>query len=172
MESSFLITPGKEYKKSFENYVLAYKEAGDNYYYNKYKRALENFDNYLKELQDYSKGIDLHPGDVQTSTLWLIQNDEVVGVVRIRHKEVECAGHIGYDISPAYRNRGYGARILKLALKRASEIGIKKAIVNCEIDNIPSKKIIEKNNGELLGIIFDEEERVHLYTYSITTADN
>lgn len=36
------------------------------------------------------------------------------------------------------------------------------------IDNIASKKIIEKNNGKLLGTIFDEEENEHLYRYVIT----
>ena len=172
MKNSFLVEPDKAYKKSFENYVLEYKKINDNFYYYKYKKALENFDEYLKDLYNYSKGIDLLKGEVQTSTFWLIDNEEVVGVVRIRHQEVECAGHIGYDISPAYRNKGYGTNILKLALERAAKIGIKRAIVNCNIDNIPSKKIIEKNNGELLGIIFDEEESVSLYEYSVPTISN
>lgn len=172
MKNPFLVEPSMEYKKSFEKYVLAYKKAKDNYYFNKYKKALENFDEYIRDLHNYSKGMDLQPGEVATSTLWLIDNDEVVGVVRIRHQEVEYAGHIGYDISPSYRNKGYGVRILELSLEKAAKIGIKKAIVNCKIDNIASKKIIEKNNGELLGIIFDEEEKEHLYKYSIQTTDN
>lgn len=169
MKNSFLVEPNNEYKKSFENYVLAYKKINDIHYINKYKKALENFDEYLNDLYNYSKGIDLLQGEVITSTFWLIDKDEVVGVTRIRHQEVEYAGHIGYDISPAYRNKGYGTQILKLALERAAKIGIKKAIVNCNIDNIASKKIIEKNNGELLGTIFDEEENVNLYKYSVPT---
>ncbi len=172
MKNSFLIDPNKEYKRSFENYVLAYKKINDNYYFNKYKKALENFDEYLNDLYNYSKGIDLLQGEVMTSIFWLIDNDEVVGVVRIRHQEVEYAGHIGYDISPTYRNKGYGTNILKLALDKAAEIGIKRAIVNCNIDNIASKKVIEKNNGELLGIIFDEEENENLYKYSVPTTNN
>lgn len=169
MENTFLTEPSREYKRSFENYVLAYKKANDNFYYNKYKKALENFDEYLVDLYNYSKGIELNQGDVATSTLWLIDVSEVVGVVRIRHQEVEFAGHIGYDISPAYRNKGYGTRILKLALGRAAKLGITKAIVNCKTDNIASKRIIENNNGELLGIIFDNIEKIQLYKYSIQT---
>ncbi len=169
MKNSFLAEPCREYKNSFENYVLAYKRAKDNYYYDKYKKALEDFDEYLEELDNYSKGTGRTLEDVATTTLWLIEDNEVVGVVRIRHWEVECAGHIGYDISPEYRNRGYGTRILKLALRRAAKLGIDNAIVNCRIDNTASKKIIESNNGILLGIIYDETEKEYLYKYSIQT---
>lgn len=174
MNNSFLAEPGLEYKRSFENYVLAYKGAKDDFYYNKYKKALENFGEYLKELDNCSRGRGLTLEDVATTTLWLIDDNEVVGVVRIRHREVEFAGHIGYDISPAYRNRGYGTRILELALKRAAKLGIDNAIVNCRRDNTASKKIIESNGGELLGVIYDDEEREELYKYSIKTslADN
>jgi predicted acetyltransferase len=92
--------------------------------------------------------------------------------VRIRHQEVECAGHIGYDIAPDCRNRGYGFQILKLALQRAIKIGLEEVILTCNIDNAASKKIIEKNNGKLLGTIFDEEENEWLYKYCITLTAN
>lgn len=94
----------------------------------------------------------------------------MVGVVRVRHQDISTAGHIGYDISPSYRNKGYGTQILKLALVEAEKIGIKEVMVTCDVDNIASKKIIEKNNGKLLGTIFDEEDNVDVYKYSITSA--
>lgn len=168
----FLVEPNKEYQKSFENYVLAYRKTNDKCYLNLYIKALENFDIYINDLTNHSKGIDLPKGWVKTSTFWLIDNNEMVGVVRIRHQEIECCGHIGYDISPCYRNRGYGTRILKLALESAVKIGLKEVIATCSIDNIASKKIIEKSNGKLLGIIFDEEDNENLYKYSIPTTNN
>jgi len=45
-------------------------------------------------------------------------------------------------------------------------------MVTCYVDNEFSKKIIEKNGGKLLGIIFNEEENENLYKYSISTSDN
>jgi predicted acetyltransferase len=169
LKDLFLTKPNKEYQKSFGNYVLAY-EKSDAFYFDKYKKGLENFTEYIKELDNYSKGIDLPQGEITTSNFWLIDNNEVVGITRIRHQGDEYSGHIGYDIGPCYRNRGYGTQILKLALKEAGKLGIKNAIVTCSTDNIPSRKIIEKNNGELLGVIFDEEENEHLYKYSIATS--
>ncbi|NMM61982.1 GNAT family N-acetyltransferase [Clostridium sp. P21] len=172
MKELFLVKPNKKYQKSFENYALAYKKINDEFYFDKYKKALESFQDYLNDLHNYSQGNDLPQGEVATSTFWLIDKKEVVGVVRIRHQEVECAGHIGYDISPDYRTRGYGFQILKLALNEAVNIGIDEAILTCNITNIASKKIIEKNNGKLLGTIFDEEENEYLYKYSIALTDS
>lgn len=172
MNNLFLVEPIIEYQKSFENYILAYKIKNDIHYFNMYKKGLDDFHVYLNYLNNLSRGIEIPEGWVRTSTFWLIDNAEVVGVVRVRHEEVSTAGHIGYDISPSYRNKGYGTQILKLALAKAEEIGIKEAIVTCNIDNIASRKIIEKNNGKLLGTIFDEEENENLYKYSITLIAN
>ena len=62
--------------------------------------------------------------------------------------------------------------ILKLALVETEKIGVKEVMVTCNIDNEFSRKIIEKNNGKLLGTIFDEEENENLYKYSISTSND
>lgn len=170
MKDLFLAEPSKKYQKSFEDYVMAYKNS-DNFYYDKYQKALETFDQYVNELYSYSKGVNVPEDWVAYSTFWLIHEDTVRGVVRVRHQEIEYAGHIGYDISPLYRNKGYGTKILELALKKAAEIGISKAIVTCSVNNIASKKIIEKNNGKFLGEFFDDEENENVYKFEIITAD-
>lgn len=172
MKNIVLVEPNEKYQKSFENYVLSYDKINDKYYYTKYKKALEKFKDYLNDLYSYSVGQDLLQGEVTTSTFWLIDTNEVVGVVRVRHEEVDNAGHIGYDISPDYRKKGYGSLILKLALEQAINIGMDEVILTCNIENIASKKIIEKNDGKLLGTIFDEEEDEYLYKYRIVLTTN
>ena len=170
MNNLFLAKPDKKYQKSFDEYVLAYKTTGDDYYFNKYKRGIENFSEYLTDLHNYSNGIDLPEGEITTSTFWLINHNEVIGVVRLRHQADEFSGHIGADISPYQRNKGYGTQMLQLALEEAAKIGIDEAIVTCNIENISSKTIIEKNKGQFLGAIFDEEENENLYKFSIATS--
>jgi predicted acetyltransferase len=46
-------------------------------------------------------------------------------------------------------------------------MGMYEVILTCEINNIASRKIIEKNNGKLLGTFFEKEENEHMYRYSI-----
>jgi len=168
LEDLFLVEPSEKFRESFEDYALSYKKSNEDHYFNKYRKALSDFENYIDELRKYSKGKNLTQDEFSTSTFWLVDKKAVVGVVRIRHQEIEFAGHIGYDISPVCRNRGYGFQILKLALVKANMFGIGEVILTCNIENNVSKKIIEKNNGNLLGIIFDEEENEHLCKYSIT----
>jgi len=57
-------------------------------------------------------------------------------------------------------------------LEKAIKIGISEVILTCNIDNTTSKKIIEKNNGKLLGTVFDKKEKEYLYRYSITLTTN
>jgi len=167
MNKLLLVEPSKEYQTSFEKYVTAYKSLNDEYYYDMYKKALVNFDEYINKLNKFSKGINLPLGLIIISTFWLIDNGEIVGVTRVRHQGVETAGNIDYDISPLYRNRGYGTKILNLILEKAKEIGLNDVVLLCTLNNIASKKIIEKNNGKFLEVVFDAEDNKELYKYRI-----
>lgn len=169
MKNLSLVKPSEKYKISFENYALAYKNIDDFSCFCRYSEALENFNRYLNYLSNISQREKLSSGEIPVSTFWLVHRDEVVGVVRVRHEEEEFSGHIGYDISPNFRNMGYGSEILKLSLKEAGNLGLKRVILTCEIGNIPSKKIIEKNSGRFLEKIFDYEENEYLYRYEILT---
>ena len=78
MRDLFLADPNKIYQKSFENYALTYRKINDKFYFTKYKKALENFQDYLNDLHNYSKENDLLQGEVITSTFWLIDKKEAV----------------------------------------------------------------------------------------------
>ena len=162
-----LVEPNIKYQKSFENYVLSYQRINDQHYYDKYKRALENFLVYLQYLYDGSIRNNQDPTEILTSTIWFIDDNEVVGVARIRHQTDAYGGHIGYDISPEYRNKGYGQLILEAALRKAREFGIKDIVLTCNVDNITSRKIIEKSHGVFIGIVHDEEENEVLNQFII-----
>ena len=116
------------------------------------KKSLEkDFTTYVNKLIDESHGKNLPSGYVSHTSYWLIDNNECIGRVDIRHVLNEhllrIGGHIGYDICPAKRNQGYGKELLKLALLKAKELGLTKVLITCDETNIPSKKIIEANGG-------------------------
>ncbi len=107
----------------------------------------------MKKLTDESEGKNLTDGRVRQSTYWLVDNNEIIGRVAIRHTLTEHllreGGHIGYDIRPSKRKMGYGKKILSLAILKAKALGIDKILVTCSESNIGSKKIIEANGGIL-----------------------
>lgn len=87
---------------------------------------------------------------------WLIDNEQYIGRVSIRHvlnnRLMKEGGHIGYAIRPSKRKMGYGKKIFELALPKAKEIGITKALVTCDESNMGSRKIIESCGGKLEDI--------------------
>jgi len=168
MSSLFLDTPHPKYKESFERFVRAYQATHDEDSFRKYQAALVDFQAYLEFLSKGALKVDADKEWIYTSTFWLINDNEVCGVVRIRHAHVELAGHIGYDISPSYRKQGYGYAILRLALPLAKSLGLNKVALFCTTDNIASKKVIERNGGVLLETVYNEPKDEYLHAYEIT----
>ena len=111
------------------------------------------FSSYLKENIDYSKGINLPPGYVPQTIYWLYIDSKPVGVGKLRHSLNSFlrahGGHIGYCIRPTERCKGYGTIILKELLKKAKDNAVNEALIICDAANIPSRRVIEANNGEL-----------------------
>lgn len=106
-----------------------------------------------------SRGEDLQEDRVPQTWYWMYDGDRPVGLIKIRHYLndylKEHGGHIGYAIRPSERSKGYGTKMLNLALEKAKEMGIEDIMFTCNPDNIASRKVIEKNGGELAKVTDD-----------------
>lgn len=82
--------------------------------------------------------------------------EQVVGFIAIRHRLndflLQVGGHIGYSVRPSRRREGHATRALALALERCRELGINRALVTCDEDNLASAATIERNGGVLEDI--------------------
>jgi predicted acetyltransferase len=85
--------------------------------------------------------------------LWMVDDDQVVGRISLRHALTpwlwEVGGHIGYAVRPSARRRGHATRALGLMLPIAAERGIDPVLVTCDETNDASRKVIEANGGIL-----------------------
>jgi len=110
------------------------------------------FTSLLAALED-AAGRNVMPGGVPRTTYWLVDDLGFIGRVSIRHRLNETlmrvGGHVGYEIRPSRRGRGYGTLALRLGLEKARALGIRKALLTCDATNLPSRKIIEANGGVL-----------------------
>jgi predicted acetyltransferase len=153
-----LVVPSSTYKESFLEALLEYQNEKITERDIRYDLTSLNpellkldFDSYIKRIADAGKGKGLPPGFVAHTTYWLVDGKEFIGRVDIRHKLTETllreGGHIGYDIRPSKRKKGYGKKLLTLVLPKVKELGITKALITCNENNSASKKIIEANGG-------------------------
>lgn len=146
-----LILPTEALASEFLSMADEYRAAGDA----RYQAAVEDFPAYVRRLVEYSAGINLPDERVPSTTYWLASGYHIIGRSSLRRRltpQLEReGGHIGYDIRPSERRKGYGTLILKLTLEKARESGLARVLITCDADNVASSKIIEKNWGEING---------------------
>ena len=77
-------------------------------------------------------------GWVTSTLLWMVDDDEVVGRISLRHALtpwlLEVGGHIGYAVRPSARRRGHATRAVALLLPVAAARGIEQVLVTCDDD--------------------------------------
>ena len=124
-----------------------------------------NFQQWLNDLENNKYEENL-PKDYSTHTFFLVENedDRIVGAIGLRWKEVpvlmKYGGFIGYSIRPTERGKGYATEMLKLGLQKFKEMDHKREriLITCKDFNIPSKKVIEKNNGIYENSYYNEDD--------------
>lgn len=143
---SRLTKPSIKYKDS---YLKAIQEM------EAHQQSLHYKDLKLPQLDELEKKEE-HPEDRGSQPLpkdelfWLVDGDEFIGRIYLIYTLTEAhmrAGQVDYFIRPSKRRRGYGTEILRLALDRFRERGLRRILISCAADNIGSKKIIEANGG-------------------------
>jgi predicted acetyltransferase len=157
-----LVRPSVLYEHSFfEAYNAIAAENNSGFF--KTEIRIVTFQEYCDTLIGYEKGIGLAEGYVKDTVLWLVDDDEYIGNISIRHELTEhllnVGGHIGYIVAPKHRKKGYGTKILELGLKKAAKLGLKRVLVTCNDTNVASARIIEKNGGVLENKVFDSEQK-------------
>lgn len=166
-QDAFLIEPNEEMAMEFLAMAEEYKASGSD----RYKSALENFPLYLEQVTNYARGVKLNTDRVPESEFWLVDDGKVVARSKLRHRLTPAleheGGHIGYDVRPSGRQKGYGTLILKLTLEKAKSLRLDKVLLTCDTDNIASAKIIEKNGGKLSGHAISQKNEKQISRYWI-----
>ena len=138
-------------RKQFEMYSMM--PADENGFTNNY--AGVDFDEYVnnvlpRKLKD-AKGEDLAEGFVPQTEYFLWDDDERVGLFRLRHYLNdflrEYHGHIGYGIKKGCRGKGYGTKGLKLLMEIGKDIIPEDEFYLSVHKDNPASLQVQKNNG-------------------------
>lgn len=128
----------------------------ENGFYIKKANDFVEFREILKDLVK-DKNIAFTEQRIPQIVYWVVLNDDIIGIVKVRKRINEnlkkLGGHIGYYILKKYRNKGYGKELLKRALDLFDDNTT--IVITCSKDNLASQKVIEYNNGILIEILND-----------------
>jgi predicted acetyltransferase len=112
---------------------------------------------YLERLDSLRVNADMVDGWVPATFLVAEVAGELVGRTSIRHSLnpwlARWGGHIGYGVRPGFRRQGYATEILRQSLVIAKGIGVHKALITCDEDNLASAAVIERCGGVLEGTV-------------------
>lgn len=128
-----------------------------------------SFEDWVKEKDDESKGVNLKDGYVACTTLLLKRESDgkICGSISIRHELNDFlfnfGGHIGYSITPSERGKGYGKFQLKKALEIAKNLGIEKCLITADEENIASNKTIISEGGVLENTVMWNNDPLNRY---------
>lgn len=91
-------------------------------------------------------------GFVPNITYWGIVDGNYVGRVSLRlilnKGLLERGGHVGYEVRPSQRGKGYATEMLRLIIDESRRFGLKRLLLTCDETNAASCRIIEKCGGE------------------------
>lgn len=148
-----------------EYYFIAELPENENGFTNCYFKVEKDvfYQKVLPQIIDFSKGIGLPEGYVPETSFFLWDEDQIVGLFRVRHELNDFlkkgAGHIGYGISKKYRRKGYATEGLKLAVEKARDMIKEDEIyMSAHKNNIASLRVQQKNGAY---IYHEDEEKYY-----------
>jgi predicted acetyltransferase len=110
-------------------------------------------DAYLARLHGTPLPCEWIDGYVPQTVLWWVAGDEYLGRLSLRHRLTPHlryhGGNIGFEVRPSARRRGHATAMLAAALPLAASLGIRSARIDCAVDNVASRRVIERNGGVL-----------------------
>jgi predicted acetyltransferase len=162
------ITP--ELAAAYLDMVDEFEAAGEGYGWNDVELAHRDFAAFVDDLRNESLGIGLPPDIVPQTTYVLIDREgRALGEIRFRPHLTppfeQHNGHIGYNVRPRQRGKGYATHMLALVLEQARVLRLERVMLPVRDENLASVRVIVKNGGvlERTGVALGSGEIVALY---------
>lgn len=159
MEKFYLEIPSVERKNEIIDYINEFV------FYNSDINGIGSLDKILEgytfekaldrclnmENEEYVKKL----GRCQSKTFLLVRENDnkIIGTINVRWNLTEemkrFGGNIGYGIRPTERRKGYNKINLYLGLIEAQKLGLDRAMLDCDVNNLGSAKTMQALGGVL-----------------------
>lgn len=154
-----------EHKDAYIDMMVEWEEIKEHIYPGAIRRRGTAYSNWLQMLESYSKKETCPSHLVPSDTFFLVNEyNKLLGAISIRHylndQLLQLSGHIGYGIRPSERRKGYATVMLKMALEKCIDMGIKQVLITCDKSNMASAKTIIANEGVLANELVEDNGNI------------
>ena len=151
-----LVKPSIEYTEQIWAYRTEFAQHNDELHGSAGLARAEDVTQWLTNIQKNSCEEMVMDGLVPATTFLVVRvvDNQLVGMINIRHRLndflLKSGGHIGYNVRPTARRKGYATAMLKLALIHCRQVlKLGKVLITCDKENVGSAKTILANGGRL-----------------------
>ena len=152
-----IVQLGLEHEAALHAFLADFAEAGEStipaYFADPEWSHAEIVETFSKQ----SRGEGLDEGWVPGTTLFLVDEDRILGIANLRHRLTEplrgFGGHVGFSVRPSERCKGHATRLLEGVKGYVRDnLEIERLLVTCEPEDVASARVIEKCGG-----VFEDE---------------
>lgn len=163
-----LVKPSKEIEEQYYDFVADWINHNEEIVPYAARLLDMDYDTWLSKTLLYENRETCPSTWVPAHTYFLVGEDKkILGAINIRHTLNEYllnyGGHIGYGIRPSERRKGYASKMLSMALPIAKGVGIGRALITCDKNNIGSARTITNNRGVLENEVPEEGKITQRY---------
>lgn len=106
---------------------------------------------YVRQLEELESGLTIPEGMVRGAFLVAEVDGKVVGRVSLRYELNaflrDGPGHVGYQVVPDARGKGYATEMLRQSIALLRAQGIDEILASCDVANEASARVLEKCGG-------------------------
>ena len=167
-----LVAPSEEYIPSFLDSLSEYESEGESSHKGmSFDEIRSNPSKFLTHMREGS--IRYSSDRVPEAVYWAVCHNRYMGRISIRKSLTrllwEHGGHIGYEVRPSERRKGYATAMLNVARHKAFEMGLPRVMVTCKDTNVASRKVIEHSGGHRIADFHMESDDTRIRRYWIAT---
>ncbi|MBO1199229.1 GNAT family N-acetyltransferase [Staphylococcus simiae] len=158
----------QEDDRSYKDYITKWQQSKEHIV-----PSITNIDKYdsFASLVKYLKETQISNHSwVPSTTLFCFDEhtNRILGAINIRHHLNEqlqqIGGHIGYGVSPGYRELGIAKFMVTVALEILTEMNMTQVLITCDDNNIASQKVINHFNAkEIIPYLKQDGKKVRRY---------
>jgi len=155
-----IIALAREHEQALQSFRQEFADAAEDHIPGFLPIAEWSFEEIVEGFAAWADGERLPDGWVPGTTLFLMDGEDMLGVINLRHRLAgtlrQFGGHVGYSVRPSERGRGHATLMLEHIKTHARKLGIERLLITCDPENAASGRVVEKCGGVFEDEIFFE----------------